>query len=177
MAVVAVFMLVLARPSVEAWWQGLCLAILGELWRLYALGYTGEPTRSSELTAPKLVTSGPYAFCRNPLYWGNCLNGMGVAWAASGGWPIGQRCLILLGCAMALALVYYACIKAEERFLAEKFGEEYRDYCRRTPCFVPHWRMGAHEGASFHWHNLSFEKMSLLWWLLTWGYLALRLYF
>ena len=87
MALAAAAVLVLARPSEMSFLQGLGVAVLGELWRLYALGYAGEPTRSSTLNAARLWTQGPYALCRNPLYLGNLLNGMGVAWAAAGRWP------------------------------------------------------------------------------------------
>jgi protein-S-isoprenylcysteine O-methyltransferase Ste14 len=32
-----------------------------------------------------------------------------------------------------LATVHYGIIKREERYLDERFGDDYRDYCARVP--------------------------------------------
>lgn len=175
MAVVALGVLVIAHPTRETLYVGLALAIMGELWRLYALGYSGEHTRSSSVGAPELITAGPFAHCRNPLYLGNAANSLGVAIAAGGCWPWQTQLSLVVLCLSALLVVYGACIAAEEEFLAKKFGVAYEEYCARTPRLWPALRAHKLNGnGRFAWCNLSFEKMTLLWWALTWGYLYIR---
>ena len=78
----------------------------------------------------EVVEDGPYAMCRNPLYLGTLLN---VSSAA-----LFLESPLLLAGALLLALSYVALtIPAEERFLAAKLGEPYRDYCRRVPRLLP----------------------------------------
>ncbi|MBQ7567440.1 hypothetical protein IJT17_01390 [bacterium] len=175
MAVFALLMLVMARPTRLSLDWGISVSILGELWRLWALGYSGEHTRGTEVAAPRLITSGPFSVCRNPLYLGNALNSLGVTVAVCGGWPLPIRLGLLGCCALALALVYGCCVRAEERFLRERFGSAYDDYCRRTPRFFPRrWPTPASREEGFCWGNLGFEKVTLIWWVLCWSYLHCR---
>ena len=74
---VALAALWLGRPSPASFALGLAVALLGEALRVWAVGYAGATTRESELAAPRLVTAGPYAFVRNPLYVGNCITALG----------------------------------------------------------------------------------------------------
>lgn len=86
-------------------------------------GTTLNPVRIDE--ASKLVTGGIYTVTRNPMYVGLTL--VLCAWA------------FFLGCLWTLAgpLVFFAYINRfqiipEERMLSVKFGDAYRDYCRRV---------------------------------------------
>ena len=173
MAVMALGVLAAARPTPASWREGLAAALIGELWRLYALGYSGEHTRRTDLEAPELITAGPFSLCRNPLYLGNILNAFGVAWAAAGGWSLGGHIAVLACCALTTFAVYGQCIAAEERFLRERFGQEYLDYCARVPRLLPRWRAaGTVRTGRFLWSNLRFERMTLLWWQIIWAYLG-----
>ena len=175
MALMAVGVLVCARPTVASLQIGLALAVAGECWRLWALGYSGEHTRSTEISAPTLITAGPFARCRNPLYVGNTANSLGVAVAATGGWPWLSALAIVLGCLATLTMVYGCCIVAEEKFLRQKFGEEYREYCVRMARFSPfHSAHPSNNQGKFSFANLRFEKMTLVWWVLIWVYLWWR---
>jgi hypothetical protein len=86
--------------------------------------------RTLILDAPTLVTWGPYALVRNPLYVGNAL--LGCGWAVMVGWSwVG-----------AFAAVYYAMyslviIPDEECFLTEKFKDEYLNYKIVTHALIP----------------------------------------
>jgi len=75
--------------------------------------------------AATLVVSGVYRLTRNPMYLAAVLfyGGFGLAWPLP--W------LALLSPVMALALDRLA-IRREERHLAARFGDAYRDYCRRV---------------------------------------------
>jgi protein-S-isoprenylcysteine O-methyltransferase Ste14 len=76
-----------------------------------------------------LVTYGPYRWVRHPMYSITLLTVVGFS-LLSANWFIG-----LTGIA-ALALIVVR-IPIEERKLIEEFGEEYRQYMRRTGRLVP----------------------------------------
>ena len=69
-----------------------------------------------------LVASGPYRFSRNPIYLGFALVHLGIGLCLGNPWMV-----ILL--VPALLLMRYGVIDREERYLAMKFGEDYRRYC------------------------------------------------
>lgn len=172
-APVALLFLALAQPTAASLFLGALLAVAGEGIRLWAIGYTGEPTRSQELDAPELITSGPYGLVRNPLYLGNLLNGMAVATAAVGGLPIEQAALLWLAAAIFLVGIYHNIIVLEQSFLEEQFGQEYRDYCASVPALLP---FGGKSSPS-RWQGrgsfdlgraLTFERSTLFWQALIW---------
>ncbi len=75
--------------------------------------------------AKKLRTGGLYRFYRHPIYMGNQVFAIGVC--------------ILLGSWIALILCFVVLIpvnifraKYEERLLVEEFGDEYREFQKRT---------------------------------------------
>src|SRR5271165_2373809 len=72
------------KPSAFSIAVGLPLAFAGEAIRCWAVGYSGTTTRGDTVTAPALVTAGPYAYVRNPLYVGNFLTAAGFAIAFTG---------------------------------------------------------------------------------------------
>ena len=72
-----------------------------------------------------LVTAGPFARSRNPIYAGMMAIYVGVALAANSAWPI--LLLPLVWIVMRAGI-----IAREERYLAEKFGAKYVDYRRRV---------------------------------------------
>jgi protein-S-isoprenylcysteine O-methyltransferase Ste14 len=68
-----------------------------------------------------VVSNGPYRFSRNPIYLAYTLTYLGVALL------IGSLLALLLLPAV-LAVVQVGVIRREERYLEEKFGEDYRRY-------------------------------------------------
>ena len=58
--------------------SGIFLLLLGEGIRIWAVSHAGGATRTREVGAPSLCTSGPYAQTRNPLYVGNMLMYVGI---------------------------------------------------------------------------------------------------
>ena len=61
------------EKHILTWSCGLFLLVGGESIRLLSLRYIGKFSRTRKKKARMLVTSGPYALVRNPLYWGNLL--------------------------------------------------------------------------------------------------------
>lgn len=77
-----------------------------------------------------LQVDGPYSICRNPLYVGSTFFALSIAFFLKS---------LTFGGALLVAFFYYwlFVVPAEEKFLEGRFGEVFRDYCRRTPRFWP----------------------------------------
>jgi protein-S-isoprenylcysteine O-methyltransferase Ste14 len=75
--------------------------------------------------SPSLIVHGPYRFSRNPMYASMLLLQMALGVALDNPW-------IVLLSAPALIAVHYVAVLPEERYLNEKFGEEYRLYSSRV---------------------------------------------
>jgi len=88
-------------------------------------GRAGTPVPPYRPTT-RFVSAGPYRYTRNPDYIGQTLLYAGIALVANSWWPIVLLPLILLA-------VQYGVVRREERYLEEKFGQEYRDYVARVP--------------------------------------------
>lgn len=89
---------------------------------------TFEPFEPSEATA--LVTDGPNAITRNPMY-----VGMAGVLAAHALWRGGWR--TVLPVAGFVAIIDRVQVRPEEEALRGVFGDEYVDYCRRVPRWLP----------------------------------------
>jgi len=137
LAVPAVALAALGKPSAFSVTVGLPIAIAGELLRCWAVGYSGVTTRGDAVEAPKLVTAGPYAYVRNPLYVGNFLTAAGFTIAFTGKNSGLARLGLIAGALGSMIGVYATIVPHEERFLREKFGEEFDRYCERVPPVVP----------------------------------------
>ncbi len=82
----------------------------------------GAPVPSSR-PSTTVVRTGPYRFSRNPIYLAFTLLQLGIGLWACNGWL-----LVLL--IPTLALISCGVIDREERYLSEKFGEDYLRYRR-----------------------------------------------
>jgi len=121
---------------------GALLIVIGEAWRLWGVATAGTVTRRRSRNVQKLVTHGPFALSRNPLYNGNFLLWMGFV-ALSGVWWF-------LPVAVALfAVEYYFIVRYEEGVLESIFGEEYLAYKRRTARWIPTGAAGPVAGEFF----------------------------
>lgn len=78
----------------------------------------------------RLITTGPYRFVRHPLYLSMFVTVIGLAVALRSLWGI----LIALAVFVPLGL-YRASL--EEQALAQRFGEEWQAYARRTHFLLP----------------------------------------
>ena len=75
--------------------------------------------------ATALVTTGPFAWSRNPIYLANTVLLIGL------GLIVGSVWFLLLAFCAAF-LTRKLAIEREEKILAERFGKRYRDYARRV---------------------------------------------
>lgn len=97
------------------------IGAFGRIWcSLYIAGYKNT----------KLIKSGPYARCRNPLYFFSFIGSIGVGLAT-------ETYTIPLLIILAFASYYPAIIKKEQGRLREIFGKDYDDYCQEVPSFWP----------------------------------------
>jgi protein-S-isoprenylcysteine O-methyltransferase Ste14 len=108
------------------------LSILWTLWGWRTLGknwvHCLDPSKFHR-KATTLVTSGPYHYVRHPMYLGAFTFLVAQALVAAN-W------LILLP-ALATTMLFYVQIGKEEAMLIDRFGDEYREYMKRTPRFIP----------------------------------------
>jgi len=76
-----------------------------------------------------LVTTGPYALVRHPIYTGLVAVAVGSA--------LVWNDAALLAVAAVLAASFVAHVRVEEALFVRHFGDRYRDYQRTTPALVP----------------------------------------
>jgi protein-S-isoprenylcysteine O-methyltransferase Ste14 len=110
-----------AKPDWASLGAGAVVAALGVWVRAMASGHV----KKNE----ELATTGPYAYCRNPLYLGSIVIAIGFAIAARDTW-------IAAGILLLFVAIYVPVIRSEEEFLRGHFPG-YSDYERRVPRLVP----------------------------------------
>src|SRR5438876_10934983 len=125
-----VVLFLFGRPAIISLIIGFIVSASGELLRIWAVSYAGRETRTTKLGASVLVTQGPYAYVRNPLYLGNLLIYFGVSIMANSLFPYLQIIGIIY-----FYLQYYFIISEEEDFLNTKFKEKYQEYAKSVPRF------------------------------------------
>ncbi|HEV2801949.1 MAG TPA: isoprenylcysteine carboxylmethyltransferase family protein [Pyrinomonadaceae bacterium] len=124
---VAALFIILARPRPLTLAVGGVVAVCGLLVRAWASGHI----RKNDA----LAISGPYAYTRNPLYFGTFILGLGFTVAAAGSWLL---FFVLGGIFAALFLgIYLPVMRVEASTLAQLFGEDYRRYASEVPLLFP----------------------------------------
>jgi len=123
---------IFANPREDLMTFGAILMIGGELLRLTAASYLGIASRSPKIETTKLVTNGPFAYVRNPIYFGNLLLYMGASIFAGALLPY------LLYLTIVFFTIFYSIVvKYEESFLNDVFGTGYESYLINVPRFFP----------------------------------------
>jgi protein-S-isoprenylcysteine O-methyltransferase Ste14 len=149
LAVPAVMLAVLGKPSAFSIAVGLPLAFAGEAIRAWAVGYSGVTTRGDAVTAPALVTAGPYAYVRNPLYAGNFVTALGFAIAFTGAnTPLARAALVTAALGTMIA-VYGVVVPHEERYLRSTFGAEFDEYVAAVPPVIPRTAPGGSDTGTY----------------------------
>jgi protein-S-isoprenylcysteine O-methyltransferase Ste14 len=113
-------------------WIGIGLMTIGigiRIWSSVVLGSSYTRTLRTE-EAQTLVRRGPYRVVRHPGYTGSQLMWLGAGLATA-------NAVIAVLIVVTTFLAYRARIVAEEALLRVAFGDEYRDYMRRTWRLIP----------------------------------------
>ena len=100
---------------------GAIVALVGVFVRAWASGHIMKNDR--------LATSGPYAFTRNPLYFGSFLIAVGFAIAAH--WAL------VIFVALFFIVIYAPTMAREKANIRGRFPEAYAQYERNVPAFFP----------------------------------------
>jgi Phospholipid methyltransferase len=79
----------------------------------------------------RLVTSGPYAWCRNPMYVGHIVFLVGLA--------LTFRSLLAWLILIATAVWFHYRVQRDEDRLRERFGQVYEAYSHRVTRWIPRW--------------------------------------
>jgi protein-S-isoprenylcysteine O-methyltransferase Ste14 len=133
--VAGIILVVLSRPTINEddpldFWLDLAASAmlgLGVIIRLWATRSIAGRKRQ------EVVGEGAYSVCRNPLYWGTLFIAIAAALFLKS-WTFAVICL------GPVALYPLGVVPAEERYLREKLGEPYLEYCRRVPRWWPRFR-------------------------------------
>jgi protein-S-isoprenylcysteine O-methyltransferase Ste14 len=123
----------LLSPSPASLIVGAILLVVGlffALWSIIIQFTHGRGTPLPMMPTQRLITSGPFQYCRNPMTLGTITAylGLGIAAATIVG-------LMLVTAFAVILLVYLK--RMEEEELAERFGDEYRAYRRDVPFIIP----------------------------------------
>ncbi len=149
---------------IDAWLDmlGLLLALAGSGLRAWVIGlaYIKRGGLDKKVHADTLVSSGMFAVCRNPLYVGNALVLLGL-------FVVHNNFYAYLVGLLFFGAAYWGIVAAEEKFLLEKFGDEYRDYCKRVNRFWPNFARyrEAVAGMDFNWRRVVIKDYSTVY---TW---------
>ena len=108
----------------------IALVLLGLALRAWSGGCAGSHTRNATIEAPQLVTGGPYAFVRNPIYLASIILGLGMVGLLGDPWMFALYVGVFI-------FLYTSIVPAEEAFLRRTFPEEFARYCENVPRMIP----------------------------------------
>lgn len=118
----AILVLWFARPTPRSILWAIPLGFLGLFLRAWAAGYLHK----QEI----LTVTGPYAYTRNPLYFGSAILALAAAGAANSWISASIICAYF-------ALVYFFVMYREEGELRSRHGALFDEYARTVPLFFP----------------------------------------
>jgi protein-S-isoprenylcysteine O-methyltransferase Ste14 len=106
-----------------------------------------------------LVSTGPYALCRNPLYVGTLLIVIGFL-------ALVQSATMTILTIPIIFLYIWGVVPAEERVLLQHHGDAYREYCASTSRWLPRLSSWKRLGIEPAWSgSLRREIECSVWWI------------
>ncbi len=162
----AALFILFARPRPATLVVGAAISLIGVLLRAWASGHI----RKNDA----LAISGPYAYTRNPLYFGSFILGLGFTIGAGRWWLGILFALLFLG-------IYLPVMRVESATLAQLFGENFQAYAKEVPLFLPRLtpyrnaqtRIGFDRGLYLRYR----EYRAALGLLIAWGLLVLKAFY
>jgi len=109
------------------------LSIVGFYIRAVSIGTTPKGTsgrNTKSQVAESLNSTGIYSMVRHPLYLGNYLMWIGIVCFTF-------NFYFVIVVSLAFWLYYERIMFAEERFLERKFGDDYLEWSKSVPAFIP----------------------------------------
>lgn len=160
----AIFLFATASTSEPSLRLGVALVLLGEALRFWADGYVGHVKVNAtkrwrhEPKIGRLITAGPYAYVRHPLYVGTFLIGAGFCIAT-------RNLLFAIFGLIFFVFIYREKVRREERSIWRERGEEYAAYERAVPRWLPALRPYPQRQGKWSWQGIrsSKEWKTLLW--------------
>jgi protein-S-isoprenylcysteine O-methyltransferase Ste14 len=119
-------------PGFWPFWLGAAVTVAGILFAVWAREHLGR-NWSRSITIKRgheLITTGPYAVVRHPIYTGTLTGFLGMAIAVSQ-----VRGFIAF---VLIFLVFRVKFRMEEEWMRSQFGETYAAYAHRTSALVPY---------------------------------------
>jgi len=149
LAVVAVFFVLLLPYLLATLGPHLALGTIGlvlgvvmilsgwllAVWTIYVQFTLGRGTPVPVMATQELIVKPPFTYCRNPMALGTIFLYLGVAVVIG---SISAAGLVLMGTALLLWYIRHF----EEWEMAQRFGQAYLGYRRRTPFLIPSFRRG-----------------------------------
>lgn len=128
--VVVLWQLFIGQLQVDPWfapllaWGYLQYKLVGRYRLSFGGGGPGMKTMPEHL-----VTGGPYAYMRNPMYLGHLIFLAGLA--------LTLRSELAAVIALASVVYFHVRVKKDEQRLREAFGDVYAEYCRQVKRWLP----------------------------------------
>ena len=124
----------LRSGGLEITWAYMVLMVLGCLLHALSTSYRvahggGERSEKWEKEPPRLITTGPYAFTRNPVYLGQIIFLFGLA--------LTLHSLSAAIVAVVVGATFHRRILKDEKRLAAVFGQQYLDYKSAVRRWIP----------------------------------------
>ncbi len=117
-------------PPLALGWFGAALTAIGigfAIWARVNLGRNWS-SRPAMKEHHELVTTGPYAYVRHPIYSGIMLAALGTALTSS---------IFGIGMFIFISITFALRLNKEEKIMLELFPEQYPEYQKRTKRLVP----------------------------------------
>ena len=113
-------------------WLGAAITIAGLLFAVWARAYLGTNwSRSVTIKqGHELITTGPYAMVRHPIYTGILTGFLGMAIA------IAQVRGVIV--CVLIFLAFWMKFRMEEQWMRSQFGEAYATYAHQTAALLPY---------------------------------------
>ena len=153
----AVWLFWVAAPTETTLRVGILFVLLGEIVRLWANGYVGHVKVNwtqkwrDDPKIGQLITGGPYAYVRHPLYLGTFLIGVGFCIIVGNVW----LALVALG---FFLMIYRRKMTQEEAILLDEWRDAFERYRQAVPRWLPTGRRNPHPHGQWSWQGIRASK-------------------